>query len=363
MKYIFGFVVMIHGLIHLMGLGNAFGLTKLPALTKYIAKPTGLLWLLAALLFILSAVIYLLKKENWALFAVAAVVLSQLLIVWYWQDAKMGTMVNIIVLLVALPALGEWQFKRTCKKEVEHLLSQPTNTNTAIITNEQLLHLPSIVQKWLSTSGIVGLPAIKQVYLQQHGKMKNTTAAEWIPFDAEQYFTTDPSSFLWKTKIQPSRFLFITGRDKYEQGKGNMLIKAYGLFIIANNKGAQTDQGTLLRYLAEICWFPSAALNKNIIWEPIDDKRAKATMRYGAVTATGFFSFHENGDLQKFEAERYYISNRQSSLEKWQVSCIDHRTMNGIRIPVRNTVTWKLKDGDFTWLQLEITNIQFTFTG
>lgn len=363
MKYIFAFVMMIHGLIHLMGLGNAFGLTKLPALTKYISKPTGLLWLLTAVLFILSAVNYLVKKENWALIAVGAAVVSQLLIVWYWQDAKMGTIANIIILLVAVPALSEWQFNRNCKKEVVQLLSQPTNAGAAIITNEQIRHLPSIVQKWLSTSGIVGTTAIKQVYLQQHGQMKNTAEAKWIPFDAEQYFTTDPSSFLWKTKIQPSPFLFITGRDKYEQGKGNMLIKAYGLFSIANNKGAQTDQGALLRYLAEICWFPSAAINKNIVWEPIDDKSAKATMTYGAVTATGFFYFHENGDLEKFEADRYYINNNHSSLERWQVSCIDHKTMSGIRIPVKNTVTWKLKDGDFTWLRFEITNIQFTFTG
>lgn len=291
MKYIFAFVMMIHGLIHLMGLGNAFGLTKLPALTKYISKPTGLLWLLAAVLFILSAVNYLVKKENWALSAIGAVLLSQLLIVWYWQDAKMGTIANSIILLVTVPALGEWQFNRNCKKEVEHLLSQPTNASTAIITNEHIRYLPPIVQKWLSTSGIIGRAAIKQVYLQQHGEMRNTTTAKWIPFDAEQYFTTDPSAFLWKTKIQPSRFLFITGRDKYEQGKGNMLIKAYGLFNIANNQGAQTDQGTLLRYLAEICWLPTAALNKNIIWEPIDDKSAKATMSYGAVSATGFFFF------------------------------------------------------------------------
>ena len=362
MKYLLSFLMLIHGLIHVMGFANGFGFGKLPALTKYISKPTGLLWLFAAMLFTSSAVYYLLKKENWALFAVAAVVLSQVLIIWYWKDAKMGTAANILILLVAVPASGEWQFNRMYKKEVRRMLTQPINKSVSIITHEQVWLLPTAVQKWLQASGVVGRPAIKHVYLQQRGEMKNAPGGKWIPFEAEQHFSTDPPSFLWKTKISPSRFLFINGRDKYEHGKGNMLIKAYGLFTIADSKGSQTDEGTLLRYLAETCWFPTAALNDYIKWETIDDHSAKATMSYGGTTASGVFSFNKNGNIEKFEANRYYIKNNHSSLEKWQVTCIHHKTMNGIRIPVKNNVTWKLKEGDFKWLELEITNIQFTFT-
>ncbi|HLP38349.1 DUF6544 family protein [Lacibacter sp.] len=362
MKYLFSFLLLIHGLIHLMGFANGFGFSKLPALTKYMSKPTGMLWLFAAMLFTAAAVYYLLKKENWALFAVAAVIISQVLIIWYWKDAKMGTAANLIILLVVIPALGEWQFNRMYKKEVQRMLSLQINKSVNTITNEQVQVLPSVVQKWLKASGVVDRPIIKQVYLQQRGEMKNKPDGKWIPFEAEQYFTIDPPSFSWKTTIRPSGFLFITGRDKYEQGKGNMLIKAYGLFTIADSKGLQTDQGTLLRYLAEICWFPGAALSEYIKWEPIDDKTAKATMSYGGITASGVFCFNANGDVVKFEADRYYINNNHSSLEKWQVTCIDHKTINGIRIPVKNNVTWKLKEGDFKWLELEITNIQFTFT-
>ena len=85
-------------------------------------------------------------------------------------------------------------------------------------------------------------------------------------------------------------------------------------------------------------------------------------MQYGGTTASGIFYFTTNGDLEKFEADRYYINQNESSLEKWQVTCIAYKTFDGIRIPVKNNVTWKLRDGDFTWLELEITDIQFTFT-
>ena len=362
MKYIFVFLMIIHGIIHLMGFTNGFGISKLPALTKYISKPTGMLWLLAALLFITAATYFILKKENWSMFAFLAVLISQLLIIWYWNDAKMGTAANIIVLLVAVPSFAHWQFNRMYRKEVTHLLAQPLSPSHAVITNEQIQLLPAPVQKWLQVSGVVGRPAIQRVYLQQKGEMKNKPSGKWIPFTAEQYFSIHQPAFLWNTTIQPSPFLLIDGRDKYESGKGHMLIKAYGLFTVADSKGPTTDQGTLIRYLAETCWFPSAALSDYIKWESIDERSAKATMEYGGIKASGVFYFHANGDLAKFEADRYYISNNVSSLEKWQVTCIDYKTIDGIRIPVKNNVIWKLKDGDFTWLELAITNIRFTFT-
>ena len=50
-------------------------------------------------------------------------------------------------------------------------------------------------------------------------------------------------------------------------------------------------------------------------------------------TASSGFALQTNGDLEKFEADRYYTNKNHSTLEKWQVTCIDHKTINGIRIP------------------------------
>ena len=47
MNYLFSFLLFSHGLIHLMGFANGFGFSKLPALTKYISKPTGYFLLVA----------------------------------------------------------------------------------------------------------------------------------------------------------------------------------------------------------------------------------------------------------------------------------------------------------------------------
>ena len=56
------------------------------------------------------------------------------------------------------------------------------------------------------------------------------------------------------------RWLPLVGRDKYVNGRGNRLIKALSAVPVVNAADAKTEQGTLLRYLGEICWFPAAAL-------------------------------------------------------------------------------------------------------
>lgn len=51
----------------------------------------GMLWLLARLVFLLSATINLMKKDDWSIIAIITVVLSQILIFTVWKDAKFGT--------------------------------------------------------------------------------------------------------------------------------------------------------------------------------------------------------------------------------------------------------------------------------
>ena len=86
-KAIFASVIVIHGFIHLMGFVKAFQLAEVNQLTQTIHKPVGLLWLISALLFITAAVIFLLNKDWWWMIAVPALVLSQVLIILYWQVA------------------------------------------------------------------------------------------------------------------------------------------------------------------------------------------------------------------------------------------------------------------------------------
>ncbi|MCC5908140.1 MAG: hypothetical protein JJU13_18130 [Balneolaceae bacterium] len=96
---VFAFLL-IHGCIHLMGFVKAFGLAEVSELTLPISRTWGLLWLAAALILVIAGVLWLLKLDSWWIAATIGIILSQILVIVYWQDARFGTIPNLIILTV-----------------------------------------------------------------------------------------------------------------------------------------------------------------------------------------------------------------------------------------------------------------------
>ena len=236
------------------------------------------------------------------------------------------------------------------------------HTEKRIVSTEMIESLPPVVQKWLKRSNILGKEIIQTVYLKQRGEMKTKSDGNWMMVEAEQYITVKPPGFVWIADVKAAPFLHLSGRDKYQNGRGHMLIKLLSLFPVVNAKGKEIDQGALLRYLSEIVWYPSSALSDYITWAEIAPTTAKATMSYGGITASGIFKFNENGDFMSFEAERYYYRKEGATLESWFITVEDtneYKEFEGVRVPTKLSVTWKFETGDFTWFRLEVIKIEY----
>ena len=358
MEYAFAFILLIHGLIHLMGFAKAFKYAAIKSLTLPISKPAGLLWLLTSLLFMLVLAGFLLDKNFWPMLAIVTALLSQLLIVSVWRDAKSGTVANIIVLLVAIPPYAHNGFVAMTETEARGLLAGVTLNNDRI-TSEDLAELPPVIRKWLDSAKVTETTQAYCARIRQRGKMRLKPDERWMEFEAVQYFDLQKPGFVWSVNVEMTPPLYMDGRDKFEQGQGEMLIRILSLITVVNERNNdKITTSTMLRYLGEISWFPSAALNPYIRWETIDSLSAKATMSYQHTEAEAIFRFNEAGDFVALEAERYYGGGEDATLERWIVSADDYKIINGIKVPYRNSVTWKLKDGDFKWLTLEITDLE-----
>jgi hypothetical protein len=176
-----------------------------------------------------------------------------------------------------------------------------------------------------------------------------------MPAEARQYFTVDEPGFVWTVDVTMMRVVPVVGRDTYIRGRGRMFIKAGGLITVADGTGPTFDQGTALRFLGEIIWFPSAAIAPYISWKPLDDRRAEATLTVRDVTASAVFEFDERGRFVGLTGRRYYGGR---SLETWVIPVTDWKTIRGIEIPVRGGAVWKLAAGDFDYYQWEILDVE-----
>lgn len=360
LRLAFFLLILIHGLIHLLGFIKAFDLASIEQLTQPISKARGLFWLTATLLMISAGILYYFKNEPWWIFALLAVLISQTLIILHWQDAKAGSFPNAALLIMCFLAFGSYRFNNMVSTEVNQFLPQ-AQASSSIIDENTIAHLPSPVKKWLTQSGVLGKNHIRSVHLWQSGQMRLDADKSWIPFQSEQWFTIDPPGFIWQAKVGQGSLMAFDGKDKYESGKGHMLIKLHSWIAIADANGPFIDQGAAIRYLAETLWFPSAALSPFITWKEISPYQAQATLVDSQTSVTGIFSFDENGRPVRFEADRYY--DQTQKLEPWliEVDINNYKTLNGIEVPTKANVIWKLESGEFKWLNIEVERIVYSF--
>lgn len=353
-------LITIHGIIHLFGFLKGFGLSEFNAIQQPISKTMGILWLSAFLLFILTAVQLILKANYWWLAGCCAIVISQILIFNYWSDAKFGTIANLIILVALIIGFSSFSFKKQIAQERKNLFQNSENISQTVMTSEAISDLPPIVQKWLMHSGAVGKTLTSNVQLTQELllKMKPEDSA-WSRATAKQFFTVEPPAFNWSISAQMNSILKVTGRDKFEHGKGEMNIKLFSLFPVADAKNHnKVDQATLQRYLAEIVWFPSASLSSYMTWESLGEYSARATMEFNGTKGSGEFYFDKKGNFNKFVAMRYQDIDAKKPTE-WTVIATKIKEFNGIKIPVECEASWKLKQGKWTWLKLKISDIRY----
>lgn len=360
MKILFPILLGLHALIHFMGTAKALKPQLIPQLNRSISGPEGIFWFLAGLLLLVADFLYLFKQPSWPIFTIVGALLSQFLISLNWEDAKYATVLNLFFLAVTIPAIGQKRFSKMVSSEVATLITDAENSAELRSLDE----LPEVVQKWLKNSGAVAISEVKNVKLEQRGKMRTSPNGRWMQFSAVEYFSIPVPGFVWQTKVDAYPGIDLYGRDKLHNGNGEMLIKLFSLFPVANEKGNEkVNTGSLLRFLGEICWFPAAARAAYIDWKTAGPTSAVAELTWNGKNVYGTFNFSPSGDLVSFEALRYYGSGKNARPERWHISILQNAIFEGVLVPAKCRVTWKMADADFDWMELEIISLKYNVSG
>ena len=263
-------------------------------------------------------------------------------------------------LLLSGGAITIYAFHQHVGHEIETILDRIDEAPSETVHPSDDADVPAPVQRYLEAIGIDGQPAIRSVRLKQRGQMRTSPEGAWIPIEAEQYISTDPPGFVWLAKTRIMGVIPMWVRDKFTAGHGEMWIRPLGLITAARSSGPEVDQGTMLRYLAEMAWFPTAFLpSENLQWQAIDDRSARAVFTLGEQSVAATFEFGDSGLIERVEAQRYYDTGDGYELKRWSGIHADYQDVDGVRIPTGAELTWHLDDGDFTWLKLEITDVEF----
>jgi hypothetical protein len=263
-----------------------------------------------------------------------------------------------VAAMVALA--GRHRFRGRVTADVTTLFSSVGVSIGSEQLNARWGALPDPVRRYLRYAIRDGDSALGTAHLKHDGLFRTTPDQRWFPVEGEQYFTVASPGFVWKATIRPAPFLWIDARDRLVSGRGNMLVKLVSTIPIADAVGAEIDQGSRLRWLAESAWFPYAFVGDQVQWEPIDAHSARARLCCDGLPVSALLEIDDEGKLTQLRADRYRdIGAGKAVLTPWTGRYSDYREFNGFRVPCSVEVSWELEKEPFCYARFRVTAIEY----
>ena len=96
-----------------------------------------------------------------------------------------------------------------------------------------------------------------------------------LPIQGTQLFTADPPGFVWTGRIRMFPGVWIDARDMTVAGEGSMRVLLDDTVSLADVRGPELEQGSALRLLAEMPWYPTSLFDaRTVTWSAIDGDHA-----------------------------------------------------------------------------------------
>jgi len=323
----------------------------------------GVAWLSAAVLVLGALVAFFGWPRGWWAIGAVAVVVSQLVVVSAWRDARFGTVANVLLLVgVAIGFLSEgpWSFRAEYEREIAIGLARPLDA--AVVTEADLARVPEPVQRYLRATGVVGQPRVRNYQLRFHGRIRGTPGASWMPFVAHQHsFVDEPTRLFW---MRATMFgLPVEAFHRLRGGSATMRVKAVGAITMVDARGPVMDQSEAVTLLNDMCILaPGALLEPTIVWEAVDARSAKARFTNGGNTVSATLFFDAQGLLTNFISEdrsRSSPDGKTFTPMRFSTPVSDYRSFGPFRIAAHGEARWHPPEGQFTYGEFELEDVHY----
>jgi len=274
---------------------------------------------------------------------------------------KIITLILIFIITASIIAsyIGKMNFQNQIRENKEKVLS----SNNVIDNTIKKEELSDSVANWLTNIGVFKSKRIKSISFNQEGLMKlSPDQKDYYKPEATQVVNVVEPGFLWTVDISMMPLINTKGMDFMYDGEGSMKIKVGYIVPVVNEKpNEKLNESTLSRYLLELPWYPTAALESYISWEEISDYIAEATINYKGIETSAKFFFDEDFQLTKIEALRYKEVTEDAERKKCIGEIKNYTEVDDLLIPDEIDVSWIENGEKFTWYKVQLKNININY--
>lgn len=267
----------------------------------------------------------------------------------------------ILVVLVVIAAIRVRLFRALIARDVKALFGEVAAAVGPNELKERLKALPEPVRRHLDYAIPPGFPAIRTVRLRHGGYFRTKQDGNWLPIVGEEYFTVGQPGFVWVGQVRMLPLVWMVARDRLLAGRGSMLVRLCSMFTVVKGSGREIDQGSLMRWLAEVVWFPYGFVGEGIGWEAIDSHSARATLIGANPPVSAVFETDAEGRFVRITGQRYFDDGRAKPvMTRWVGICRNYREFAGLQIPASVEVKWVREEGEFSYARFEVTGVEYT---
>ncbi len=353
-------LLVVHGLVHLLGVAKAFQWAEVSALTRPIGRSAGVGWAAAAMLFLLAALAFWRHHDRWWVVGAVAAVLSQGLIWAYGRQAAAGGVANLLVIVAVVLAVLVWRFRQEYRSLAQMAMSGAASVPEHIITGTDLLPLPPPVQRYLRAAGVLGRPKPRSMRIRFRGEIRGFDGP-WMPFTTVQVNRFDvPERHFWMDATMKG--LPTKGLHSYKDGTARMTIKPLGAFAVQDLSGPALDKAETVTWFNDLCLLaPAALIDPRITWEVLDDRSARAIFTHRDIVISADLFFDAQDRLVDFISDDRVALMPSGTFEQLRFStpCNTHVVMDGVRVVGHGDAVYLRPDGPFTYGRFNLLELKY----
>jgi hypothetical protein len=244
------------------------------------------------------------------------------------------------------------------RKEVAEA-GRNAGASVAVLTDEDIRHLPPAVRRYLNFAGCMGKPRVSSAFIVARGVMYSSPQDKGMKFRSEQHnFYPDYSRFFYIRALKAG--IPAMGLHVYKGRKASMEISVAGLFKVVDARGPEMDQGETVTVFNDMCFMaPATLIDPNIRWEEIDSLNVRAFFTNGDLKISAVLTFAEDGRLVDFlSRDRFETSDGKVYKNyPWRTPVLEYRESNGLMLPYRADVIYVRPEGEFCYGKFELIRV------
>lgn len=252
--------------------------------------------------------------------------------------------------------------KNLFTSEVKEEITKFPPAGNKIFAERDIEYLPLPVRNYIRNCGYIGKPQMTNARIfWKEAFLRRAKNAGWLKLACLQFNSVAEPCRIVYMKSRLAWLFPFEGRDKFQNGNGNMFIKLFYFLTVQNAKSKEMDISALVTTLAETLLIPSQALQPYIEWSSLGTEKAKASIEFGGYKVSGVFEFNEKFEMTRFVTDDRYQSQKDNTNIniRWAGIAENYVEKNGIKFPSLFKAVWYQDDGELEYFKGTIDTISY----